>query len=135
MNDGTSESARFTLAVAPGWRMFAARHTMVGPSSTGSQSDSVRFGSAAETTVAASIVSPPTSVTPSTRPSRERISATSAPVRIVTPNAFALASSAVARAPLPPLAIVLCPGAPPSLPAESIRKTAAEPAAHGPVAV
>ena len=135
MNDGTSESARFTLAVAPGWRMLDARQTIVGPSSTGSQSASVRLGSAAETTVAASIDSPSASVTPTTRPSRERISATSAPVRIVTPYAFALASSADASAPLPPLAIVLCPGAPPSLPAESIRNTAAEPAAHGPVDV
>ena len=52
LNDGTSESARFTLAVAPGWRMLDARQTMVGPSSTGSQSASVRLGSAAETTVA-----------------------------------------------------------------------------------
>ena len=44
-------------------------------------------------------------------------------------------TSASANARVPPRASTALPAAPPSLPAESIRNTAADPAAHGPIAV
>ncbi len=58
LNEGRSERARFTFAVAPGWRMLPTRQTMCGPSSTGSQRRSVDLGSAPETTTVASTCSP-----------------------------------------------------------------------------
>ena len=43
--------------------------------------------------------------------------------------------SAAASAPVPPLAKTVDPGAPPSLPAESLMNTAAVPVAHAPIEV
>ena len=115
--------------------MLFPRHTIVGPSSIGSQSSRVRLGSAADTTSVASTSVPSTSVTPTTRPARERIAVTSASVRISAPAARAAEASASASAPVPPRANVAVPAAPPSVPAESFRNTAAVPADHGPQAV
>jgi hypothetical protein len=115
--------------------MLLARQSMDGPSSTGSQSSSVRFGSAADTTRSASTSVPSASVTPRTRPSLDRISVTSEPVLISAPAALAADASAAASPCVPPRANTAVPAAPPSFPAESFRNTAAVPADHGPHAV
>ena len=115
--------------------MLPVRHTIVGPSVTGSQSRAVRLGSAAETITGASSSLPSASVTPIARVPRLRIATTSAPVRIWTPRLAAACSSAPASAPVPPLANTAVPAAPPSVPAESFRNTCAVPVAQGPIAV
>ena len=93
-------------------------------------------GSAADTTSDASISVPSASVTPRTRPSFDRmpddLGRRCAHRRR---RAFAADSSALASAPVPPRANTAVPAAPPSLPAESFRNTAAVPVAHGPIDV
>ena len=116
--------------------MLVARQRRCGPISTGSSSVvSVRLGSIAVTTARAAISEPSASTTPVARWRSTRISTTSAPVRISAPNPRAAFASASASAPGPPRAIVDCPGAPPSFPAESASSTAVVPADHGPIAV
>ena len=72
-NAGSPDNARFTRAVAPGWRMLPVRHTIVGPSVTGSQRAAVRLGSAAETISGALSSVPSARVTPIARVPRFRI--------------------------------------------------------------
>ena len=74
-------------------------------------------------------------MTPIARVPRLRIATTSAPVRTWTPRPAAACSNALASAPVPPVANTAVPAAPPSVPAESLRKTCAVPVAHGPIAV
>ena len=83
----------------------------------------------------ASSSAPSASVTPIARVPRLRIATTSAPVRTWTPRPAAACSNAFASAPVPPVANTAVPAAPPSVPAESLRKTCAVPVAHGPIAV
>ena len=135
-NLGVPDSSNVTVAVHPGVRMFDARQTIVGPSSSGSTRRSrVCLGSTADTTARAPTSSPEESTTPTARPSVDRTAVTEAFVRISAPNERAAPSSAPASAAGPPLAKAVCPAAPPSFPAESDRSTAEVPAVHGPMAV
>ena len=72
-NAGRPPEREVDRAVAPGWRMFSPRHTVVGPTATGSSSRIVRFGSAADTTSGASSSVPSASATPTARSPRVRI--------------------------------------------------------------
>src|SRR5438034_642516 len=83
----------------------------------------------------APISSPPARTTPLARPLTDVIAVTSVPVRICPPKALREAARASATAPGPPFANTVWPGAPPSLPAESVSSTAVVPADHGPIAV
>ena len=97
---------------------------------------SVRLGSAAETTSFASSSVPSASVTPTDasvlRPDGDHLALRCGRRH---PERFAADSSAVASAPVPPRANTAVPAAPPSVPAESFRNTAAVPVAHGPIEV
>src|SRR6266542_3802153 len=94
----------------------------------------VRLGSSADTTVGEEISSPVARATPVTRSPDVVTWTTSTDVRISAPNPRAAEASESARAPGPPRANVVWPGAPPSLPAESASSTAVVPADHGPMA-
>ena len=120
-----AERRSSTTAVAPGVRMFPARHRSRGPASSGSsQRVSTVFGSTPHATTGASISSPEASATPGTRAAAdEQASTPPRRVRTSAPAAVAAASSARASAAGPPLANVVCPAAPPSFPAESARST------------
>ena len=133
---GKPASARLTFATRPGVRMLSARQRSVGPSVTGStRLVSSARGSIAATTVRASISSPPASTTPEARSSRSAMRVTSASQRISPPAALTAPTSAAVSAPGPPRANTVWPAAPPSLPAESARRTPVVPADHGPIAV
>ena len=92
-------------------------------------------GCAVVITMPASISSPLASVTPVTRPSRVRIRATSAPVRICAPNVRAAAASAPVTPPIPPRGKPHAPACPSVPPMWWCSVTYAVPADRGPAQV